>query len=421
MNIKTTRRAFLQGATAASAAMVVGLNAKGSWAAAHGGEFMPNPFVKIAPDGKVTVVLKHFEMGQGTSTGLSTLLAEELDANWDDVDIEFAPADTATYMNTLMGVQGSGGSTAIANSYMQYREAGAAAKSLLVQAAAAEWGVDAGEIEVKDGMVSHGSNSASFGDLVGLVPEGATPNPQLKDPSAFTKIGADKLPRKDSNAKTTGTATFAMDVMPEGVVFAVLQRSPKFGGTLTSFDASAAMEVEGVVDVKQIPMGVVVYATNTWAAMKGREALTTDAEGPKVIVASSECMLNRQRRERPEKAKAIAEGRRVSRPKFGVDEDVCTGDHACMRLSGCPSLTLKKLDDPLRDDPVASIDESCVGCGNCGEVADAAVLCPSFYEAEVIDNPHRWEAWRDRTTRKIIGWLQARRASRRLMVEEVAA
>ena len=152
-----------------------------------------------------------------------------------------------------------------------------------------------------------------------------------------------------------------------------------------------------------------------------REALTTDAEGPKVIVASSECMLNRQRRERPEKAKAIAEGRRVSRPKFGVDEDVCTGDHACMRLSGCPSLTLKKLDDPLRDDPVASIDESCVGCGNCGEVADAAVLCPSFYEAEVIDNPHRWEAWRDRTTRKIIGWLQARRASRRLMVEEVAA
>lgn len=290
MNIKSTRRAFLQGATAASAAMVVGLNAKGSWAAAHGGEFMPNPFVKIAPDGKVTVVLKHFEMGQGTSTGLSTLLAEELDANWDDVDIEFAPADTATYMNTLMGVQGSGGSTAIANSYMQYREAGAAAKSLLVQAAAAEWGVDAGEIKVKDGMVSHGSNSASFGDLVGLVPEGATPNPQLKDPSAFTKIGADKLPRKDSNAKTTGTATFAMDVMPEGVVFAVLQRSPKFGGTLTSFDASAAMEVEGVVDVKQIPMGVVVYATNTWAAMKGREALTTEWDFSNAETRSSDEM-----------------------------------------------------------------------------------------------------------------------------------
>lgn len=276
MNIKTTRRAFLQGATAASAALVVGLNAKGAWAAAHGGEFMPNPFVKIADDGKVTVILKHFEMGQGTTTGLSTLLAEELDANWEDVGIEFAPADTATYMNTLMGVQGSGGSTAIANSYMQYREAGAAAKSLLIQAAAADWGVPAGDIQVKDGMVTHGDKSAGFGELVGKVPEGAEPDPALKSPAEFTKIGDASLPRKDSAAKTNGTAIFAMDVMPEGVVYAVLQRSPKFGGTLTSFDASAAMEVEGVVDVKETPMGVAVYATNTWAALQGREALETE-------------------------------------------------------------------------------------------------------------------------------------------------
>jgi NAD-dependent dihydropyrimidine dehydrogenase PreA subunit len=108
-----------------------------------------------------------------------------------------------------------------------------------------------------------------------------------------------------------------------------------------------------------------------------REALTTTAEGRKVIVASSECMLNRQRREKPLAQKAIREGRRVEAPRFGVDEAVCTGDHACIRLSGCPSLSLKRLDDPLRDDPVASIDQSCVGCGNCGEVADAAVLCPS--------------------------------------------
>jgi indolepyruvate ferredoxin oxidoreductase alpha subunit len=118
-----------------------------------------------------------------------------------------------------------------------------------------------------------------------------------------------------------------------------------------------------------------------------REALTTDHDGPKVIVASSECMLNRQRREKPLRQKAIKEGRRVEAPRFGVDEEVCTGDHACMRLSGCPSLSLKKLDDPLRDDPVASIDQSCVGCGNCGEVADAAVLCPSFYRADVVHNP----------------------------------
>ena len=127
----------------------------------------------------------------------------------------------------------------------------------------------------------------------------------------------------------------------------------------------------------------------TWMRDTLKEALTTKEKGPKIIVASSECMLNRQRREKPLTAKAIADGERVVKPRFGVDEDVCTGDHACMRLSGCPSLSVKVLDDPLRDDPVAAIDESCVGCGNCGEVADAAVLCPSFYRADVIHNPNR--------------------------------
>lgn len=151
-----------------------------------------------------------------------------------------------------------------------------------------------------------------------------------------------------------------------------------------------------------------------------REALTTDAPGPKVIVASSECMLNRQRREKPLAQKAIKEGRRVEAPRFGVDEDVCTGDHACIRLSGCPSLSVKRLDDPLRDDPVASIDQSCVGCGNCGEVADAAVLCPSFYRADVVHNPTASEKRVAAFRARIIGWLQSRRAARRLSFEEAA-
>jgi len=149
-----------------------------------------------------------------------------------------------------------------------------------------------------------------------------------------------------------------------------------------------------------------------------REALTTDYNGPKIIVASSECMLNRQRREKPLKAKAITEGRRVETPRFGVDEAICTGDHACIRLSGCPSLSLKTLDDPLRDDPVASIDQTCVGCGNCGEVADAAVLCPSFYRADVVHNPGRIEKWRAGVRNRVIGWLQARRAGRQLIFPE---
>ncbi|MDU8926728.1 indolepyruvate ferredoxin oxidoreductase subunit alpha [Alisedimentitalea sp. MJ-SS2] len=145
-----------------------------------------------------------------------------------------------------------------------------------------------------------------------------------------------------------------------------------------------------------------------------RDALTSKKRGPKVIVASSECMLNRQRREKPLAKAAVARGERVLRTRFGVDEDVCTGDHACIRLSGCPSLSLKTLDDPLRDDPVATIDTGCVGCGNCGEVADAAVLCPSFYQADLVQNPGGWERWWDSVRRHISGWLQRRRAARRL-------
>jgi indolepyruvate ferredoxin oxidoreductase alpha subunit len=176
--------------------------------------------------------------------------------------------------------------------------------------------------------------------------------------------------------------------------------------------------------VKGIGVPWVREVTNTYQVGKlrdlFREALTTDAPGPKVIVASSECMLNKQRREKPLRNQAIKEGRRVETPRFGVDEAVCTGDHACMRLSGCPSLSLKKLDDPLRDDPVASIDQSCVGCGNCGEVADAAVLCPSFYRADVVHNPSKWERRRATLRARVIGWLQSRRAARRLTFEGTA-
>ncbi|MGR3563194.1 MAG: thiamine pyrophosphate-dependent enzyme [Heliomarina sp.] len=181
----------------------------------------------------------------------------------------------------------------------------------------------------------------------------------------------------------------------------------------TQHPIAKAVEAVGVEWVRQIDRTYDVGKVQETL----KEALTTDYDGPKVIVASSECMLNRQRREKPLRAAAIKEGRRVERPKFGVDEDVCTGDHACMRLSGCPSLTLKMPDDPLRDDPVAHIDQSCVGCGNCGEVADAAVLCPSFYQADLVHNPGKWERRRAEWRRRAISWLQDRRASRRLTWE----
>lgn len=144
-----------------------------------------------------------------------------------------------------------------------------------------------------------------------------------------------------------------------------------------------------------------------------REALTTSEAGPKVLVAQSECMLNLQRREKPKVRKAIAAGQRVVRERFGVDPETCTGDHSCIRLSGCPSLSIRSNPDPLRRDPVATVVDSCVGCGLCGEVSHAAVLCPSFFRAEIISNPTRMDKLRQRVRGVVIGWLQARDAKRR--------
>ena len=152
--------------------------------------------------------------------------------------------------------------------------------------------------------------------------------------------------------------------------------------------------------------------TRTYDVAKMRdtfiEALTTKERGPKVIVAQSECTLNKQRRVKPLMAKMAKEGKRVVRERFGVDADTCTGDHSCIRLSGCPSLTIKPNPDPLRKDPVATVLDSCSGCGLCGEVAHAAVLCPSFFRVEVITNPNAWDSFKSRIRRSVIGFLQGR-------------
>ena len=145
-----------------------------------------------------------------------------------------------------------------------------------------------------------------------------------------------------------------------------------------------------------------------------KDAIARKGEGPKVLVAQSECMLNKQRRERPLFAKAVSDGRRMVRERFGVDEDTCTGDHACIRLSGCPSLTIKPNPDPLKRQPVSFVDNSCVGCGNCGEVAHEAVLCPSFYKAEVVFNPNALDKFLWGLRRGFITWLQRRNERRRL-------
>lgn len=296
MNIQSSRRDFLKGAAATAGtavALMIGFDPKGALAAGGAGAQF-NPFVKIAEDGTVTVVVKHFEMGQGTTTGLTTLVAEELDADWDKVVPEFAPANAKLYANLFFNVQGTGGSTAIPNSFMQYRQAGAAAREVLVKAAAESWGVSPDTVTVEKGMLKAGGKSAHFGEFAAkaatLKP---SDKPTLKSPDAFTLIGDPKLPRKDSKAKTDGTAVFAMDVKVPGMVYVVVLRTPKFGGTLKSFDAKAASEVKGFVDAKPMPnkSGVAVYAKSTWAAMKAREAIKADWEFSKAEARSTKDLV----------------------------------------------------------------------------------------------------------------------------------
>ena len=178
---------------------------------------------------------------------------------------------------------------------------------------------------------------------------------------------------------------------------------------------STGHEIEQAVRGVGVDWVRTVRRTYDLKAMMGalREALTTETPGPKVLIAQSECMLNKQRREKKQVRKALADGQRVVRERFGVDPDTCTGDHSCIRLSGCPSLSVRTNPDPLRSDPVAMVIDSCVGCGNCGEVAHAAVLCPSFYRAQIVSNPTRWDRLRQRMRGLVISGLQRLEARRR--------
>lgn len=279
--MQTTRRDILKGALAASAALYVGFDAKGALATSHDHQATSfNPFVAINQDGSVTVIVKHFEMGQGTSTGLPTLIAEELDADWDTLQIVFAPADNSRYANLLFGAQGTGGSTAMANSYKQYRMAGAAARALLIEAAAAHWHVNEKTISIKDGqLIAKDGRHMHFGTVAAKAAQMPPPlTLTLKDKSAFRYIGNPHLPRKDNHAKTNGTAIFALDVTAPDMLYAVIKRSPRFGGVLTSFSAAEAGTVPGFVDAKAMPnkAGIAVYARDSWAAIKARDAINAE-------------------------------------------------------------------------------------------------------------------------------------------------
>jgi isoquinoline 1-oxidoreductase beta subunit len=252
---------------------------QGGGRAAASGAFEPNAFVRIGADNTVTVIVKHLEMGQGTYTGLPTLVAEELDADWSQIRVEGAPADASRYNNLFMGaMQGTGGSTAMANSYEQMRKAGAAARAMLVAAAAERWRVDPDTVTVLRGAVLHQASNrrASFGQLAAAAAKQPVPqNVRLKDAKDFAYIGR-RAPRTDARAKSNGSAIFTQDVKLPGMLTAVVAHPPRFGGKVKSFDASKAKAVKGVVDVVAIPQGVAVLANDFWSAKKGRDALAVE-------------------------------------------------------------------------------------------------------------------------------------------------
>ncbi|MGX1790662.1 molybdopterin cofactor-binding domain-containing protein [Bosea sp. NPDC055332] len=281
-DINLSRRNLLKGA----GALVIGMSLPTAGRAQSGAAqvfkpggaaaFAPNAFIRIAADDTVTVLVKHIEFGQGPFTGLATLAAEELDADWTQMRAEHSASDPKLYANLAFGIQGTGGSTAIANSYEQMRKAGATARAMLVQAAAEAWKAPAAEIGIEKGVLKHASGKQGrFGEFAEAASKLQAPaEVKLKEPAQFRLIGKDgTTPRLDSLGKSTGKAQFTIDIHTPNMLTVVVARPPRFGGKVASFDATEAKKVKGVVDVQQIPSGVAVYATGTWPALKGREAL----------------------------------------------------------------------------------------------------------------------------------------------------
>jgi isoquinoline 1-oxidoreductase beta subunit len=342
------RRQLLKGGLTLGVGLVIGLRlpraAEARAVAAGGTQLVPNAFVRIAPDDTVTVMSKHIEFGQGTYTGLATILAEELDADWATVRVVSAPADVTRYANLAFGAQGTGGSTAMANSWEQMRRAGATARAMLVAAAAESWQVAAAEIEVGEGVVRHPASGrqARFGELVERAAELEPPaEVELKDPAQFKLIGREPLPRVDVRAKSRGEARFTYDIQLPEMLTAVMARPPRFGGAVRAVDDGAARRVPGVVDVVTVPQGVAILAEGFWAAKKGRAALSIDwdesaaeTRGSAELLAEYRALLDRpgaEVRNDGDAAAALAGAARV----LTADYEFPYLAHAPMEPLGC--------------------------------------------------------------------------------------
>jgi isoquinoline 1-oxidoreductase beta subunit len=304
-----TRREFLKAGTALGAGLTLGFHltparaAKRTVPTAAGEAFAPNAFIRVAPDNTVTVLVKHLEMGQGVQTGLPALVAEELEVPWESIRVQAAPADHTLYNNLFWGpMQGTGGSTAMGNSYEQLRRAGATAREMLREAAALTWRVDKARVRAEAGHI-HGpaGQRLAYGALAEKAATLEPPNQvKLKPASQFKVIGK-AFKRTDSKAKSDGSALFGMDLRLPGMLTAVVLRPPRFGDRLKSFDAGKALARPGVKAVFEIPSGVAVVAADTWSAIQGRLALKAEWEaGPAAGLTSTSILEDyRKRMEQP--------------------------------------------------------------------------------------------------------------------------
>lgn len=292
MNTAISRRTLLKGGFVVGAGLTIGfhiLPGRRS-ARAAGAGFEPNAFIRIDRDGVVTVVNPQSELGQGTMTSMGMIVADELEADWSKVKVEQGPADPVYGDPRAGGQQATTGSRSIRNLITIWRRAGAAAREMLITAAAKEWGVPLGEVYAEQGVVYHrpSGRKLMYGELVDKAAGLPVPqNPKLKTPDQFKLIGKG-VPRLDTPDKVTGRAVFGIDVTVPGMLVATVQRCPVFGGTVASFDASRAKAVKGVRQVIQISSGIAVVADNYWAAKRGRDALDIKwNEGPNASQSSA--------------------------------------------------------------------------------------------------------------------------------------
>jgi len=272
--LTANRRQFLAGSAAVGLVIGLRLPTGNRAAAAQDTEFVPNAFLRIAPDNTVTVISKHIEFGQGPYTGIATILADEIDADWSQIKVESAPADVEKYANLAFGAQGTGGSTAMFNSWEQLRNAGAEARARLIAAAAQEWNVEPSEITIEKGVVKHSSGkSATFGALAERAQAIKLTGPvQPKDPKDWRLIGT-RVPKVDTIPKTNGTAQFTIDVKLPDMLTCLVAHPSRFGAKVKDFDPAPALAVPGVKEVFKVPQGVAVLADTFWAAKSGRDAL----------------------------------------------------------------------------------------------------------------------------------------------------